>query len=138
MSARGYNKCILVGNLTADPELRTTGTGTPLLIFRIAVTRAAGNNGQTQDDTQYLRALIWGKAVEAAGTYLAKGNRVLVEGRLENRQYTDPTTQQEHRFTEIVCSELVFLGGGRGETGWGEPGSSLPEAEPPPDSAVSV
>ena len=138
MSARGYNKCILVGNLTADPELRTTGTSTPFTIFRLAVTRAYSSNGQPQDDTQYFRVIIWGKAAEAARMYLAKGNRVLVEGRLENRKYTDPATQQEYRFTEIVCGELVFLGGGPGETGWADPGSNLPVAEPPLDLAGSL
>jgi single-strand DNA-binding protein len=92
VSTRGYNKRVLVGNLTADPELRTTGTGTPFTIFRIAVTRAYSTGGQTPDDTQYFRAILWGKTAEAAHTYLVKGNRVLVEGRLENRKYPDPAT----------------------------------------------
>jgi single-strand DNA-binding protein len=84
MSTRGYNKCVLVGNLTADPELRYTGTGTPFTIFRIAVTRAYNTGGQTQDDTQYFRAILWGKTAAAVHSYLVKGNRVLGEGRLGN------------------------------------------------------
>ena len=137
MSTRGYNKCVLVGNLTADPELRYTGVGTPFTIFRIAVTRAYSSNGQTQADTQYFGAIIWGNAAEAAHAHLTKGNQVLVDGRLENRQYTDPATQQAHRFTEIVCSARVFLDGRRGESGRGEPGSSLPGEDPPPDTTAS-
>jgi single-strand DNA-binding protein len=83
MSARGYNKRVWGGNLTADPELRYTGTGTPLLIFRIPVTRAYSTGGQTQAHTQYFRAILWGKTAAAAHTYPVKENRVLVEGRRE-------------------------------------------------------
>jgi single-stranded DNA-binding protein len=55
---RGYNKCVWGGNLTADPQLRTTGAGAPLLIFRIAVTRTYSSNDLTQDDTRYFRAIL--------------------------------------------------------------------------------
>jgi single-stranded DNA-binding protein len=74
MSARGYNKCVWGGNLTADPELRTTGAGAPLLIFRIAVTRAYSSNGLTQDDTRYFRAIRWGKTAAAADIVFEKKN----------------------------------------------------------------
>src|SRR5436305_679762 len=136
MSARGYNKVIQIGNLTADPELKYTSNGTAFTIFRIAVTRAYSNNGQTQDDTQYFRVIVWGKTAEAARSYLVKGNKVLVDGRLENRKYPDPATQHERQGTEVVCTELVFLGGGRGEPRLGDPGSSLPGDELPPDAEV--
>ncbi|HET7077132.1 MAG TPA: single-stranded DNA-binding protein [Chloroflexia bacterium] len=58
MSTRGYNTCVWVGNLPADPQLRTTGTGTPLRIFRIAVTRAHSTGGQIPDATQYYRVIV--------------------------------------------------------------------------------
>jgi single-strand DNA-binding protein len=135
MSARGYNKCIELGNLTADPELKHTSTGTAFATFRIAVTRTYANNGHTQEDTQFLRIVVWGKQAEAAHSYLVKGNKVLVDGRLEIRSYKDPTTNEDRQITEIVCNELVFLGGGRGEPRLGEPGSSVQGDEPPLDEA---
>jgi single-strand DNA-binding protein len=138
MSARGYNKIIEVGNLTADPEFKSTSNGTPFTTFRLAVTRAYGNNGHTQEDTQFFRVVVWGKQAEAANQYLTKGNKVLVDGRLEIRSYKDPATKEDRQITEIVCNELVFLGGGRGEPRLGEPGSSVQGDEAPRDDEVPL
>jgi single-strand DNA-binding protein len=136
MSSRGFNKAIMIGNLTADPDLRHTANGTAFTTFRVAVTRGYGNNGHSQEDTQFFNVVVWGKQAEAANSYLAKGNRVLVDGRLEIRQYKDAATTQDRQITEIICNELVFLGGGRGEPRLGEPGSSVQGDDPPPDEIL--
>lgn len=124
---RGYNKTVMVGNLTADPESKQTGNGTTLTTFRLAVTRAYSDpkSGGTQEDTQFFRCITWGKMAENAKRYLGRGHKVLVDGRLEIREYTDQTTKEKGHITQIVCNELVFLGGGCGEPRLGEPGSSL-------------
>src|SRR5689334_25190297 len=90
-------RVFFVGDRTAEPELRTTGQGTPFTLFRLAGPGAAGSNGPPPDDTPYCRAMLWGNVTEAAHAHLAQGHRVRVDGRREHRTYTNPAIQHEHR-----------------------------------------
>jgi single-strand DNA-binding protein len=136
MAGRGYNKTIQIGNLVADPERRST-TSTPLTTFRLAVTRVySGADGRPVEATEFFRVTTWGKMAEAAARYLQKGSKVLVDGRLEVRKYTDKTTGEERQSIEIVCNELVFLGGGRGDAPLGDPGTSV-YADSPVDDVLA-
>jgi single-strand DNA-binding protein len=107
---RGVNRIILMGNLTADPELRYTASGSAVASFRIAVNRTFRDaDGELKDDTQFINVVAWGKTAETSTQYLSKGRGVLVEGRLNIRDYEK---DGERRWiTEVVASRVVFLSG---------------------------
>lgn len=109
---RGVNRIILIGNLTADPELRYTPQGTPVANFRIAVNRSIKDGaGGYKDEVMFLRIVVWDKAGETCAQYLSKGRPVLVEGRLDLRDYE--TKEGEKRTSvEVVADRVVFLSGG--------------------------
>ena len=106
------NKCILVGNLGADPELRYTTSGKPVGDLRIATSRRFTNGaGEKQEDTQWHRVVVWGKQAESCQKYLSKGRQVYVEGRLQTRQWTDKDGNKRYT-TEVVAERVQFLGTG--------------------------
>ena len=114
------NRVVLVGNLTKDPELRTTGGGTSVCKLRIAVnTRRKDETGQWVDKPNYFDVTVWGNQAESCAQYLSKGRPVGVDGRLDWREWEaqDGTKRQA---VEIVADSVQFLGG-RGETGGDEP-----------------
>ncbi|MGD8718283.1 MAG: single-stranded DNA-binding protein [Candidatus Zixiibacteriota bacterium] len=110
---RGVNRIILMGNLTADPELRYTASGSAVATFRLAVNRTFRDaDGELKEDTQFINVVAWGKTAETCTQYLGKGRGVLVEGRLNIRDYEK---DGERRWiTEVVASRVVFLGGSDG------------------------
>ncbi len=101
---------MLMGNLTADPELRYTPQGTATANFRLAVNRAYRDaGGELKEDTQFFNIVSWGKTAELCTQYLNKGRGVLLEGRLNIRDYE---REGERRWvTEVVANRVVFLGG---------------------------
>lgn len=107
---RGVNRIVLMGNLTADPELRYTPQGTATANFRLAVNRAYRDaGGELKEDTQFFNVVSWGKTAELCTQYLNKGRGVLLEGRLNIRDYE---REGERRWvTEVVANRVVFLGG---------------------------
>lgn len=113
------NKVILVGNLGADPEVRFTPGGQAVANFRMATTDSwtDRSSGQRQERTEWHRIVVWGKLGELCGEYLRKGRQCYVEGRLQTREWQDREGQKRYT-TEIVASQVVFLGG-RGEGGGG-------------------
>lgn len=116
------NKVILVGNLGADPETRTTAGGTAVGNLRIATTeRRKDKDGNWSDHTEWHRVTLWGRDAENAAKYLKKGRQVYVEGRLQTRKYQDKDGQDKFA-TEIVADILKFLGGGEREGGGGSGG----------------
>jgi len=127
---RGVNRIILIGNLTADPELRYTPQGTPVANFRIAVNRSVKDgSGGYKDGVMFLRIVVWDKAGETCAQYLSKGRPVLVEGRLDLRDYE--TKEGEKRTSvEVVADRVVFLSGGGGA---GASRSAEAAAETPDD-----
>jgi single-strand DNA-binding protein len=102
-----YNRIILVGNLTKDPELRYTPQGTPVANLRIAVNSRFGQGENTKDETLFIGVVVIGKAAEACNQYLSKGSPVLVEGRLKESKW-ESDGQQKSRF-EIVAQTVRFL-----------------------------
>ena len=115
------NKVILVGRLTRDPEIRTTGTGSTVASFGLATNRFwTDKNGQKQEETEFHNIVIFGKLAELAGQYLVKGQEAYFEGRLQTRSYTGKDNI-ERKVTDVVVSEMQFgakpQGGGQGNYG---------------------
>ncbi|MFA4830130.1 MAG: single-stranded DNA-binding protein [Thermodesulfovibrionales bacterium] len=102
-----YNKVILVGNLTKDPELRYTPQGTAVASFRIAVNSKIKHQGEFKDETLFISIVVFGKQAENVGQYLSKGKSVLVEGRLQERRW-ESEGQQRSKF-EVVANSVRFL-----------------------------
>ena len=99
------NTVTLVGNLTRDPELRFTTGGRGVASFGLAVSRRYQQNGEWQEQTSYFNIVAWGQMGENAAATLTKGMRVLVTGRLEQREYT--TREGDKRTAiEVVADEL--------------------------------
>ncbi len=112
--AKGFNKVILMGNLTRDVETRTTPSGQSVSNFSLAVTRSwKDQNGQTQDQTSFINCVAWGKVGEIIGQYVQKGAPLLVSGRLDQRSYEDKDGNKRQA-VEVVVEDFNFVGGGRG------------------------
>lgn len=119
------NKVMLIGNLTADPEPRTTPRGTALTELRIAVNRVAPgpNEGERREETTFLDVTCWGRTGEIAAQYLSKGRPVFIEGRLQMDTWEDRQTGQKRSRIRIVAENLQLLSGGRNEGGAPSPAS---------------
>jgi single-strand DNA-binding protein len=119
--AANINRVVLVGNLTRDPELRHTPSGTAVCSLRIAVNtrRKDAATGEWGEKPNYFDITVWGNQGENCAQYLAKGRPVAVDGRLEWREWEaqDGTKRQA---VEIIADSVQFLGG-RGEMGGDEP-----------------
>ena len=101
------NKCVLVGNLTRDPELSTTANGISLCRFSIAVNRSyANSNGEREAD--FINIVAWRGLAENCGKYLAKGNKVCVSGSIQTRNYEDKDGNKRYA-TEVVAEDVEFL-----------------------------
>jgi single-strand DNA-binding protein len=100
------NKVILVGRVTADPQLRTTPGGQAVTTIGVATNRTwTDKAGQKQEQPEFHNVVIWGRQAEVAGQYLTKGAMVLIEGRIQTRGWTDKQGQQR-KTTEIMCERL--------------------------------
>lgn len=102
-----YNKVILIGNLTKDPELRYTPQGTPVATFRLAVNSKFKQAGELREEALFIDTVVFGKQAETCSQYLNKGKSVLVEGRLQERRF-EHEGQQKSKF-EIVAQTVRFL-----------------------------
>jgi single-strand DNA-binding protein len=123
---RDLNKVMLIGNLTRDPELRTTAGGQSVVSFAIALNRNWNDaQGVKQEAVEYVDITIWGKLGEIANQYAAKGRRVYIEGRLQTNSWEaqDGTKRQK---TEVVASDLILLD--RAPAGAGAERSAAPAA----------
>ena len=118
---RGFSKAIVAGNVTRDPEMRATGSGSQVCSFAIAVNRSyRDSSGNQQDQVSYLDCVAWGKSAEVICQYVHKGSALLVSGRLEQRSWEDKNSGQRRSRTEIVVDDFSFIGGnGNGGGGSG-------------------
>ena len=103
------NKVQLIGNLGANPEVKTTENNKMLARFSVATTDYYKNaKVEKQEDTQWHQVVAWGKTAELAEKYLQKGSKVTMEGKLNNRQYEDKDGVKRY-ITEVVANELLFM-----------------------------
>jgi single-strand DNA-binding protein len=129
------NKVLLIGNLGRDPELKMTPSGQALARFSVATTETWKNpQGERQSKTEWHNIVVWGKQAETAEKYLRKGKQVLIEGRIQYREYTDQAGVKKTA-CDIRCDNFVMLGrmedgGQRGSMG-GDEGYD-PGPVPPP------
>ena len=108
----GLNKVMLLGNIGAEPELRTTPQGPPVLKLRLATTWTyVDKNQEKQERTEWHSVTIWGKRGEALSRILTKGSRILVEGRLQTSSYEKDGVKKYR--TEVVADDVFFAGGPR-------------------------
>jgi single-strand DNA-binding protein len=114
-----FNKVILAGNLTRDPELRYTPSGTPVCELGLAVNdRRKNPNGEWVEETTFIDVTLWARQAEVAGEYLTKGSNVLIEGRLKFDQWEDKESGQKRSKLRVVGDRMQMLGGkGGGGTG---------------------
>jgi len=123
-----FNRVILVGRLTADPELRYTPSGRPVANFRLAVNRPGRAGAPQEQQADFINIVAWQQQAEFASNYLTKGRLVLVEGRLQVRQWTTPDGQKRSA-VEVVCSRVQPLERRREE---GAPAAGAEEPAPAP------
>ena len=132
------NKVMLIGNLGRDPELKMTPSGQALARFSVATTETWKNpQGEKQSKTEWHNVVVWGKQAEIAEKFLRKGKQVLIEGRIQYREYTDQAGVKKTA-CDIRCDNFVMLGkmdeGGGRPSGGGaidegyEPGPMAPTA----------
>ena len=104
------NKVFLIGNLTRAPELRYTPSGTAVADLRLAVNRAyTTQGGDKREETHFLTVVVWGKQAEASAQYLDKGSPIMVEGRLQTREWEGKDGQRRN-VVEVVAERVQFLG----------------------------
>lgn len=135
--SRSLNKAMIIGNLGADPEIRTTSSGTRVANFSIATSRKwTSSSGEQQEKTEWHRIVAWTALADIAERFLKKGDRVYVEGEIQYRSYEDKDGVTKYS-TEINVREMIMLGGRdggggsdadqaqpRSRTGAGKPGGS--------------
>jgi single-strand DNA-binding protein len=129
-----YNKVILMGNLTRDPQLSYTANNTAVAKFGLAVNRRwRGADGQQKEETMFVDCDIFGKSAETFSQYMAKGRPVLIEGRLDFRQWQTPEGQKRSKHS-IFVENFQFLGGGDRAEGGGAPRGPRPAQQQAPAS----
>jgi len=127
-----FNKVILIGNLTKDPELRYTPQGTPVATFRLAVNYRYKQSDEMKQETTFIDIVVFGRQAESCGQYLNKGSSALVEGRLQERRW-ESDGQQRSKF-EVVAQSVRFLSSKRG----GPQESSGESDITPPDETTDL
>jgi len=140
-----YNKVILMGNLTRDPELRVTPKGTAICQLGLAVNRQfKDESGASRDETTFVDIEAWGRQAETIAKYCTKGKPLFIEGRLKLDSWDDKTTGQKRSKLKIVLENFQFVGAREG--GSGGPAASgedvdqtaeAPRYTPPPARAAA-
>lgn len=135
-----FNKVILAGNLTRDPEVRYTPKGTAIAKLGLAINRTWKNEaGETKEEVTFVDVDAFGRTAEVISQYLKKGRPILIEGRLKLDQWDDKQTGQKRSRLGVILENFQFLDSGRGgDGGGGGSRSSAPSAPPsaaPPSEA---
>ena len=124
-----FNKVILAGNLTRDPELRYTPKGTAIAKIGLAINRTWKNEaGETKEEVTFVDVEAFGRQAEVIGQYMKKGRPFLVEGRLKLDQWEDKNTHQKQSKLKVVLESFSFIDSNRGDGG-GAP-SEAPRSRP--------
>jgi len=138
-----FNKVILLGNLTRDPEVRYTPKGTAVTDLGLAVNRTyTADNGEKREEVTFVDVTFWGRTAEVAGEYLKKGRPVFVEGRLQLDSWDDKQSGQKRTKLKVIGENMQMLGAPRGGGGGGDEesagGSRSSRPAPPPKAAPSA
>jgi single-strand DNA-binding protein len=127
-----FNKVILLGNLTRDPEVRYTPKGTAVTELGMAVNRVyTAENGEKREEATFVDVTLWGRTAEIAGEYLKKGRPVFIEGRLQLDTWDDKQSGQKRSKLKVVGEGLQLIGsrpGGGGGSAGDEEGSAAPRS----------
>lgn len=107
--AKSFNSVTIMGNLTRDPELRTTPNGQSVCNISLALNRSYKVKDEWQEATDYIDVIVWGKQGENVSGYLSKGSSVLIQGRLQNRTWEQDG--QKRSKVEVVANDVIFTGG---------------------------
>ena len=135
-----YNKVILMGNFTRDPEVRQTASGTSVCRFSIAVNRSySGQDGTMRDETCFVDIDAFGRSAENIGKYFTKGKPILIEGRLRQDTWDDKETGKPRSKMMVVMERFEFVSGGNreGESS-SEGGNTYKRTSPAPRAAASA
>ena len=108
LSIEGLNKIILVGNLTRNPEIRYTPSGTPVANFGLAVNRRFRQGDDYKEDVCFVDIVVFGKQAEHCGQYLSKGDGAVIDGRLQQRRWETEDGQRRNKH-EVVAQSVTFL-----------------------------
>ena len=129
------NKCLIIGNLGRDPEMRYTPSGQAVTQFTVAVNRNyKDSQGERQEETEWFRVVAWGQQAEFAAEYLRKGQKVFVEGRIQTRQWEGQDGQKRYT-TELVANTIQNLERRPREDAGGDGGGYGGSQEPRPQRA---
>ncbi len=132
-----FNKVILVGNLTRDPELRFTSSGKAIAKIGLAVNRVwTTETGEKKEDVTFVDVDMFGRTAETVSQYMRKGSPILIEGRLRLDQWDDKQTGQKRSKLGVVAETVQFLGSPRGGSG-GESGAPAPSRPRPAEPAAA-
>ena len=148
------NKCMIIGNLGRDPEMRYTPSGQAVTQFTVATNRNyRDQQGEWQSETEWFRVVVWGQQAERTAERLRKGNKVYVEGRIQTRQWADQSGAKRYT-TELIANQVSSLerrdrdedapfpddrsGGGAPSGGGAQSGGGSPSggSQRPPDSGA--
>lgn len=131
-----FNKVILMGNLTADPEVRTTPSGQSVTSFSLAVNRTfRGSDGNRREETSFINCTAWGNTGETIAKYVGKGRQLLVSGRLQQRSWEDKETGKRRSAIDVIVEEFSFVNDGRGSGANAGGGSQKASSQPPANTA---
>ena len=121
MAGTNVNRVVITGNLTRDPELRSTPGGTSVCKLRVAVNsrRKDGQTGEWVDKPNYFDVTVWGAQGENCANYLSKGRPVAVDGRLDWREWEAQDGSGKRQAVEIIADSVQFLGSREGNSGSG-------------------
>src|SRR5262245_37095712 len=133
MAATNINRVVLTGNLTRDPELRSTQGGTSVCSLRVACnTRRKGPSGDWEDKPNFFDVTVWGAQGENCARFLSKGRPVAIDGRLEWREWEDRESGHKRQAIDIIADAVQFLGG-RDDAGGGN--GFTPRSDVPADTS---
>ncbi len=129
-----FNKVILAGNLTRDPELRYTPKGTAVARITLAVNRTwKSEGGESKEEVSFVDVDVWGRQAEVISQYMKKGRPLLVEGRLKQDTWEDKNTKQKQSKLKVVLESFSFIDSNRGDGG-----GEAPRSRPAPAAASAA
>jgi single-strand DNA-binding protein len=129
-----FNKVILIGNLTRDPEMRYTPQGTSVCSFGLAVNRKYKQGDEMKEEVTFINIVVFGKQADTSGQYLNKGSSVLIEGRLQERRWETEDGQKRSKH-EVVAQNVRFMSRRQGAQ---ETGTGGGEMAVPPDETTDI